>query len=298
MIIAIAGGTGFIGRHLVQFFRAKGYQVILISRSAKHAEANDVQTVTWQQLQTNPELLEGVKAIINLAGESINQRWTRKAKERILHSRIEAAEQIAELVNRLSNKPDVVVNASGMSIYGSSETDTYDENSPKRIVDFLSAVVEKWEHAADQIQDTRLVKIRIGLVLGNDGGAFPPMTLPYKLGFGGKVGSGRQWLSWIHIEDMVRLIDYCIQHPQISGPVNATAPHPVTSSQFGKALAHSLHRPNWFPVPAFMLKLIFGEMSALLLQGQRVLPHVLLENGFTFRFRHLEEALTELAAKK
>jgi uncharacterized protein (TIGR01777 family) len=298
MKIAITGGTGFIGSHLIPFFLKNGHEVILISRSSSSSKHHGVTHVTWKQLLDNPSSFKGTDAIVNLAGESINQRWTDEAKKRILDSRLNAAHQIAEFVKDLSVKPKVVINASGMSIYGTSEKDTYDERSPHRIVDFLSGIVEKWEHAADQIKDTRIVKIRVGLVLGNDAGAFPKMTLPYKLGVGGKIGSGKQWISWIHIEDMVRLIDYCIQHEEMSGPVNATAPNPVTNDQFGRAIAKAWHRPHWFPLPAGMMKLVFGELSTLLLDGQKVLPYVLLTHGFTFNYPAIDQAMRDLSANK
>jgi uncharacterized protein len=295
--IAVTGGTGFIGMHLIPFLLENGHEVILISRSSSHVNKLGVTVIAWQQLKENPHILEGVSAIVNLAGESINQRWTEAAKQRILQSRLNAADQIAELVEHLDEKPKVVVNASGMSIYGISESDTYDERSPERAMDFLSGVVQQWEQAADRIQGTRIVKIRVGLVLGNDSGAFPSMALPYKMGIGGKIGSGKQWLSWIHIDDMVRLIDYCIHDEEISGPVNATAPNPVNNEQIGRELAKSIRRPHWFPVPAFILKLFFGELSTLLLDGQKVLPYVLLKQGFTFKYPTIDKALADLANK-
>ncbi len=294
MKIAVSGGTGFIGGHLVPYFIRHGHEMILISRSSFGGTRSGVRNANWEQLDSDPELFEGIDAIVNLAGESINQRWKASAKEAILQSRLVAADRIAKLVLRLNQKPKVVVNASGMSIYGTSETETFDEGSPHRLVDFLSNVVEEWEKAADRIQGVRLVKVRVGVVLGNDGGAFPKMALPYKLGVGGKAGSGRQWISWVHIDDMVRLIDACIGNEDISGPVNATAPHPVTNAQFGQALASSLHRPNLFPVPAFVMKLLFGELSTLLLDGQRVLPRVLLEHGFEFKYPTIESAMQDL----
>jgi uncharacterized protein len=237
---------------------------------------------------------EGWDAIVNLAGETINQRWTRSAKSRILESRREAAARVAEWVERMEKKPQVVVNGSGMNIYGTSETSVFDEGSASYTTDFLSGVVSEWEKAADLIKGVRLVKIRVGLVLGTDGGALPPMALPYKMGVGGKVGSGRQWLSWIHIQDMVRLIELAIMDETISGPINATAPHPVTNDAFGMALGRVLNRPHWLPVPATAMRLIFGELSDLLLKGQRVLPAKLLEHGFRFEYPELEPALRSL----
>ncbi|MEW9698472.1 TIGR01777 family oxidoreductase [Paenibacillus sp. SI8] len=296
MKIAVTGGSGFIGGRLITYLLQQGHEIINISRSTR-ASIPGVRTLTWEQLKTDNADLKGLEAIVNLAGESINQRWTSDAKSRILESRQRAAAQIADLVERLDIKPRVVVNASGMSIYGTSETAVFDERSPHHVVDFLSGVSEEWERAADLISGTRLVKVRVGLVLDGKDGAFPKMALPYKLGVGGTIGSGKQWLSWIHIEDMVRLIDFCIQHDDISGPVNATAPNPVTNKQFGAVLAKVMRRPNFFPLPAFVLKLIFGELSTLLLEGQKVLPRTLLEHGFVFTYSTVDQALSDILAK-
>lgn len=297
MKVAVAGGSGFIGGHLVRHLLDRGAEVSIISRR-DGAGPHGVQSVTWRQLEETPSVMEGTDAIVNLAGESINQRWTPAAKQRIIDSRLEAAERIARLVERLERKPRVVVNGSGMSIYGTSEADTYDETSPARNVDFLSGVVQLWEQTADRIPDVRLVKIRIGLVLGRDGGALPKMVLPYRLGVGGRIGSGRQWNSWIHVTDMARLIAFCIENEEIRGPVNATAPQPVQSDEFGRLVARVLGRPHWLPVPAAAFKLLFGELSDLLLKGQRVLPRVLLEHGFAFRYATLEEALRDLYRRR
>lgn len=293
MKIAVTGGSGFIGKRLIAHLQQQGHEVINISRSAS-AVVPHTRTVTWEQLQTDRAEFNDLDAIVNLAGESINQRWTAEAKERIVQSRLKAAAQVAQLVDRMKNKPKVVVNASGMSVYGTSETETFDEQSPCQAVDFLSNVVEQWEHAADQIQGTRIVKVRVGLVLDGKEGAFPKMALPYKLGVGGPIGRGKQWLSWIHVDDMIRLIDFCIQNDTISGPVNATAPNPVTNKEFGRALAKAMHRPNLFPLPAFIMKIIFGELSILLLEGQKVLPRVLLEHGFTFKYSFVDKALADI----
>ncbi|EGL14809.1 MULTISPECIES: TIGR01777 family oxidoreductase [unclassified Paenibacillus] len=294
MRIAISGGTGFIGGHLIAHFKKRGDELILISRSASgHAYAG-VQTVTWSEIEHNPRYLEGTDAWINLAGSTINQRWSETAKRQILSSRLKTTAAVASTLKALQNKPPVVVNASAMAIYGTSETHTYDEFSPVRADDFLAEVVKEWEEAADRIPAERIVKIRTGLVLGTDGGAFPKMALPFKFGAGGRIGSGSQWMSWIHIADMVALIDACIRNEDISGPVNATAPHPVRNREFAQTLGSVLRRPHVLPVPAFALKLVLGELSMLLLEGQRVLPRKLLEHEFQFRYPTLEEALLEL----
>jgi len=296
--VAVAGGTGFIGGHLIRHLLERHDEVVLISRSRAKRSPFGLKTFQWGELPERKAELEGFDAIVNLAGESINQRWTADAKRRILQSRVDTATRIAELVASLRDKPRVVVNGSGISVYGTSETETYDETSPPRVVDFLSGVVEKWEQAIDAIPDTRVVKLLTGLVLGRDGGALPLMALPYKFGVGGRIGSGRQWMSWIHIEDMVRLIRFVIENESVRGPVNATAPHPVTNDEFGRALARALRRPHWFPVPAALIKLALGQQSELLLNGQHVRPRVLLENGFTFLYPTVDSALARLYGKK
>ncbi|SEG68007.1 TIGR01777 family oxidoreductase [Paenibacillus sp. UNC499MF] len=298
MRIAISGGTGFIGRHLIAHFKKLGEELILVSRSASGHSYAGVQTVTWSEIELNPRYLEGIDAWINLAGSTINQRWSETAKRQILASRLKTTAAVASAVKALDNKPPVVVNASAMAIYGTSETHTYDEFSPVRADDFLAEVVKEWEEAADRIPAERIVKIRTGLVLGTDGGAFPKMALPFKFGAGGRIGSGNQWMSWIHIADMVALIDACIRNDEISGPVNATAPHPVRNREFAQTLGGVLRRPHVLPLPAFALKLVLGELSMLLLEGQRVLPRKLLEHEFRFRFPKLEEALLDLTGAK
>lgn len=297
MKVAVAGGTGFIGRHLVRHLLEQGDEPVVISRRPARGPS-PVRHLTWDLLEHAPEALEGIDAIVNLAGESINQRWTKAAKHRILLSRTETAKAVARMVERLKYKPKTVLNGSGISIYGSSLAGRFDESSPARITDFLAAVVEEWERAADGIRGTRLVKLRTGIVLGADGGAFPLMILPYKLGFGGRIGSGRQWLPWIHIEDMVRAIRYCLINEEIEGPVNCTAPHPVTMDEFGRTVGRVLNRPHWFPVPAGLLKMALGEMSVLLLEGQHAIPRKLLDHGFTFRYPALESAIQELVQRR
>ncbi|OUM94590.1 MAG: TIGR01777 family protein [Thermobacillus sp. ZCTH02-B1] len=295
MRVAVTGGTGFIGRALVRALLERGDEVRVVTRrkgklNLKHPNLTES---TWEEWNGRPERLEGTDAIVNLAGETINQRWTKAAKDRVLKSRLDAAGAVAEWVRAMRDKP-VVVNASGISYYGMSETETFDERSPGRVTDFLSAVVKEWEEAADRIPARRLVKLRVGLVLGADGGAFPLMVLPYRLFVGGRVGSGRQWISWIHIEDMTRLILFCLDNEHIAGPVNASAPEPVTNDRFGRAVAAALGRPHWFPVPAALMRLVFGELSVLLLEGQRALPNAALEAGFTFRYPTIDEAVRQL----
>jgi hypothetical protein len=300
MKIAVCGGTGFVGTALVKHLLSMKADVAVVTRAIpdRNRRIPGVEYVTWEQWTRHPEPMEGAEAIVNLAGESIDQRWTEAAKTRILQSRLQAAEQVGALVRRLKAKPRAVINASGISIYGTSLTDTYDEDSPGRRTDFLSGVVDEWEKAIDRIDAPRVVKLRVGLVLGNEGGAFPRMCLPYRLGVGGRIGSGKQWFSWIHINDMVRLITYCIEQSDLRGPINATAPNPVTNDEFGRALGKAMRRPHYFPVPGRVLKFVFGELSVLLLEGQRVLPKRLLEHGFRFQYPTIDRALEHLVGRK
>lgn len=300
MKIAICGGTGFIGTALVKHFTKKGFEIVVVTRTIPDTsqQLRNVEYWTWRQWTDRPDKMEGAAAIINLAGESIDQRWNDSAKARILQSRLWAADQVAGLVRRLKSKPKVIVNASGISIYGTSETKAYDEYSPSHVTDFLADVVRQWEEAIDRIEAPRVVKLRVGVVLGNEGGAFPRMRLPYKFGAGGRVGSGKQWLSWIHLTDMIRLIDYCIEQQDMRGPINATAPNPVTNDAFGRALGKAMRRPHYMPVPAWLMKLVFGELSMLLLEGQKVMPKRLVEHGFQFKYPTIEAALEQLSNRQ
>lgn len=297
MKIAITGSTGFIGQHLTQYFLERKYSLILISRKKQTSNHPLIRHATWSELKDDVKLMTGTDVIVNLAGESINQRWTDEAKDRILQSRLDSVAQIADIVDRMEQKPAVVINASGISIYGTSETGTFVEHSEPKVEDFLSGVVEKWEAAMDAIQNTRVVKLRLGIVLGRDGGAFPKIMLPYKLGIGGRVGSGKQMISWIHIKDLCNLINFCITNEDIIEQINATAPQPVTNDEMGRAIAEALHTRHWLPVPAFMMKLMFGEMSILLLKGQSVLPLLAIEYDFSFMYPTISMACADIVKK-
>jgi len=303
MRILIAGGTGFIGSAAAKALTDRGDEVIIVSRGVieqgNGKALSPVRFATWSELAEKPDTLGVIDAIVNMAGESINQRWTASAKARILQSRIDAADRIAQLVSHLPEEPRVVVNASGISGYGASLTETFDERSPLQASEdeFLAGVVREWEAAADRIKARRLVKLRIGLVIAAKGGAFPLMALPYRLFAGGPIGGGKQWLPWIHLDDMVRLILFCIDNEHLSGPVNAVAPEPLTNDEFGRAIGRAMRRPHWMPVPGFMMKAVLGEMAALLLEGQRALPRAALEAGFEFRYPSADLALRSIAGR-
>ncbi|MDQ0111145.1 TIGR01777 family oxidoreductase [Paenibacillus harenae] len=303
MRVAIAGGTGFIGKALTKALLARSDEVIIISRAGNRNESpigspKTLRYRSWDDVARTPSLLEGIDAIINLSGESINQRWTADAKHRVLQSRLTAAARIAALHDALVHKPKVVINASGISAYGMSLDGEFDESSPISVTDFLSGVVKEWERAADSIPAERLVKLRVGLVMDRAEGAFPLMALPYKLFGGGRIGSGKQWLSWIHIDDIVRLMLFCLDNDSISGAVNASAPNPLRNDAFGRAIGNAMGRPHWFPVPAFVLKAALGEMSVLILEGQRALPRKSMELGFTFLYPTAESCLNAIFARK
>lgn len=296
--VAIAGGSGFVGRHLTKYFLERKVSIILISRKSQKSDNPLIRYVSWDELKSSVNVMEGTDAIVNFAGETINQRWTAAAKERILQSRLETVGAIADIVARMQNKPQVVINASAIAIYGTSERMSFVEHSDIRVMDFLSGVVEKWEQAVDQIQDTRIVKLRLGLVLGRDGGALPRMMLPYKLGLGGRIGSGKQIYSWIHIEDVCRLVEFCIENEDIIEQFNATAPFPVTNDEFGRELAKVMRTGHRIPVPGFLIKLLLGEMSTLVLEGQQVLPFLATEYEFHFKYPTIDKALANLVGSK
>ena len=297
MKIVIAGGTGFVGRALCETFSKAGHEIIVLTRNKRQQTHPNVAYVEWlHDKKVDVSRLSNVDAVINLAGESINARWTKKKKAEILNSRLKAAEAIYKLIQQLEKKPNVYIQASAIGFYGTSETETFTEQASKPGHDFLAHVASKWEEAGKVIENEgiRTVYMRFGLILSKDDGALPRIILPYKWFFGGKLGKGNQWASWVHIEDVCSMIRFAIENENINGPLNVTAPNPVTMNELGKTAAKILKRPHWLSVPAFALKLILGEMSTLVLDGQRVLPEKALENGFHFQFETLDEALENL----
>jgi uncharacterized protein (TIGR01777 family) len=293
MRLLLCGGTGFIGQALEESLRDRGDEVWIVSRG-KRADADSARIVTWDEWEADPQRWEGFDAIVNLTGESINQRWTAAAKRRILDSRTTAAERIARILGRMKTPPRVVVNASGISLYGHSGGEVFDESSPARPADFLGETVVRWEQAIDRIPAARIVKLRISLVMAAKGGAFPLLVLPYRLFAGGHMGNGKQGMPWIHLQDMVRLIEFCLDNGSVSGPVNAVAPQPVTNDEFGRVLARVMRRPHWFHAPGGIMRLALGEMSDLVLTGQKAIPRVALDHGFRFDYPDLEGALRNL----
>ncbi len=298
MQVLVSGATGFIGRRLVKELQARGDEVVAVTRDSEKAKrllGEGIRTVTWQE----GELREGVgssQAMVNLAGEIIfGQRWSAAQKQRILDSRVESTERLVAAIGRDGPKPAVLVSGSAIGYYGAHEDEDLDEDSPPGD-DFLADVCKRWESAALRAEESgvRTVLLRTGIVLGRGGGALQRMAMPFRLFAGGPVGSGRQWFSWIHIDDLVGIILHAIDTETVRGPLNATAPEPRTNADFSKALGRALGRPSWLPVPAFALRLLFGEGAGFLVTGQRVLPKRAQASGYSFKYPTAEEALADL----
>lgn len=299
MKIAITGGTGFVGRHLTNLLIENGHEVFILTRNIAGKNNNDSAVyVEWLHDNANPEAaLEGIDAFINLAGESINSgRWTAARKARILDSRITATKEMMRIIMQLQKKPEIVINASAVGYYGISDSLTFTEASTASGNDFLAHTVQKWEETASEAEafGIRTAYCRFGIILDSKEGALPKMVLPYKLFAGGTIGSGLQWLSWIHIHDVSRAILYILENKEISGPVNFTAPNPATMKEFGQTLAKCLGKPHWLPAPSFAIRLALGEMSILITEGQKVLPAKLLDHGYSFQFEQLQPALADI----
>ena len=279
MNVAITGASGFLGRALSNRLRASGRSVTAVSL----------------RTQPPPEIFTGCQAVVHLAGEPVAQRWTAAARERISNSRIQGTRSLVAALRKYP--PAVLVSASAVGYYGSRGDEILTEESPPAS-DFLGQVALGWEqeaHAAEQF-GVRVVTPRIGVVLGRGGGALAQMLWPFRLGVGGRLGTGNQWMPWIALDDLVSLIEFAITDAALRGPVNAVAPNPVTNAVFTRELAAALHRPAILPVPAFALKILFGEMSQILLGGQHVIPQAALRAGFQFRFAELGEALRQVIA--
>ncbi|TYR79228.1 TIGR01777 family protein [Priestia megaterium] len=299
MKIVIAGGTGFVGKELTAHFLKQKHDVYILTRDATQPSTDPhLHYIEWLKNNSQPEKdVEGVDAFINLAGVSLSSgRWTTERKRAIINSRITSTKEIIRIMSKLQRKPSVYVNASAVGYYGTSTMDTFTETSPSISDDFLAETVKKWEEEASRARmlGIRTVFTRFGVILGQNGGALSKMVLPYQLFIGGNIGSGEQWLSWVHLQDVVRMIDFCIHQPSIDGPVNVTAPAPVRMKEFGKTIAAVLNRPHWLPVPSFGLKLLLGEMSMIILSGQRVIPEKFIQHNYKFTYTKVEDALQNL----
>lgn len=298
MTIVIAGGTGFLGRALTDELVNEGHDIVLLSRGADNRPRGPrVRVVTWTpDGSAGPwaSALNDAQAVVNLAGESIAEgRWSVAKKQRILDSRVLATRSLAAAIGRAATPPATFVSGSAVGFYGPLGDEVVTEEHAAGS-DFLAQVCVQWEAEAMRAASarTRVALIRTGLVLDKHEGALPRMLLPFKFGAGGPLGDGRQYWPWIHRNDWVDLTRFVISTPGALGPINATAPAPVTNAEFTKALGRALHRPAFLPAPAFALRLALGEMAdALLLSGQRAVPARAEKLGYTFAFRQVDEAL-------
>ncbi|PYZ92405.1 TIGR01777 family protein [Salipaludibacillus keqinensis] len=298
MKVAITGGTGLIGQAVTKELTSQGHHVFILTRNKSNKqEEKQVSFVEWLKDGTEPEKeLDGIDALINLAGENLNSgRWTSDKKQEILQSRIEATKEAVRIIEKMDHKPSVFLSGSAVGFYGTSYTKTFTEEDREPGEDFLADVVKQWEEEALKAPpEVRVVCTRFGVVLDAEDGALKKMLPPFKLFAGGKLGTGEQWMSWIHIEDVAQALVHCIHHKDIQGPVNFTSPEPQRMKDFGKTLADTLNRPFWAPVPSTVLHIALGEMSVLVLEGQRVLPKQLQNYGYTFTYPNLQEAFSDL----
>lgn len=296
----ITGGTGLIGRALAADLAADGQEVVLLSRNPTHATGlpAGVQVERWdaQTAEGWGHLADGAGAIVNLAGESLAAgRWTAERKHRIRASRVNAGRAVVQAVQAATQKPGVVVQSSGIGYYGPrGDEEITEEDSAGD--DFLSRVSIEWEGSTAPVDEMGIRRpvIRSAVVFSAEALAFKRMILPFKLFVGGPVGSGQQWLPWIHITDHVRALRILMEHPDATGPFNLSAPNPVTNAKFGRTLGKVMGRPSIVTVPGFVLRLVFGEMATVLLDGQRAVPRRLIGLGFNFRYPELEAALRDL----
>lgn len=297
MKVAILGGTGFIGSALVKRLYQEEHQVYLFLRNQKrsYSAPQEVNLLEWPMMKNS--ILE-VDAVINLAGETINQRWTHHAKERILQSRIETTRTLVSAIRDGQVQTQTLINGSAIGYYGYDETKIWtEEDVPLNgSDDFLASVVKAWEQEAIQVEkyQVRCVAARLGVVLGCQGGALPKMVAPYQAFIGGRVGQGTQPVSWIHLEDVLGLLLHCLHHQEITGALNLTSPAPVNMDELGRSIGKVMGRPHWLPVPSWALKLLLGEMSDLLLKGQKVFPKRAIETHYNFKYASIESALQNL----
>jgi uncharacterized protein (TIGR01777 family) len=301
MRVVITGATGFIGRALCKALH-KDYEVIALSRDASRATKSVgglAKVIEWDGRTTGSwyKQANGAFAIINLAGENVaSGRWNESKKAGILHSRLDSSKAVLDTIMQVDKKPTVVIQASAIGYYGPRSDEQLDENSiPGK--GFLANICQCIESSAEEIEGmgVRCIVIRTGIVLGSDGGAFARLVKPFRFYLGGYLGSGRQWFSWIHLDDEIAAIKFLLENEHLKGVFNLTAPQPVTMKEFCKILGKVLHRPAWLNVPAFAARLAFGEMAdEMLLSGQKVLPKRLLNTGFNFQYTNVEQALNAI----
>lgn len=294
MKVLVTGGTGFVGRRLCTLLHARGHEAAVLTRDPSRRPEGlpaAARLEAWDPGALGG-LLDGADAVVHLSGEPVAQRWTAAARERIVRSRVGPLEAFRAAVEKGARAPRALVSASAVGYYGSrGEEELTEESAPG--TGFLAQTCVRWEEAARALSPpgTRVVTVRIGLVLGEDGGALSKMLPAFRLGAGGPVGSGEQWMSWIHRDDLAALLVFALEKDGVSGALNATSASPARNRDFARALGRALRRPALLPAPAFALKAAFGEMASILLDGQKVLPERTLASGFELRYPDLDGAL-------
>lgn len=292
MKLLVTGGTGFIGRPLCDHLLRQGHEIIVLTRQPASVSEPGARAVSWEGVEWQ-RILGEVDGVINLAGESLaTKRWSPSRKRAISDSRVQTTRALVEAMAGQAHKPSVLINASAIGYYGPRQDEACTELTPPGS-GFLAELCRRWEAEARRAEPlgVRVVRLRIGLVLGRGGGALAKMVPPFRGFVGGWLGTGRQWVSWIHRDDVLGLIAWTLTQQGVAGAINATAPEPATMRQLCDALGRVLHRPSWAPVPAFALRLVLGEMADLLLSGQRALPEVALRMGYPFQYPDLSPAL-------
>ena len=295
MRLVIAGGTGFIGSALCARLIDLGHSLTILARTQSPGPIlSNKDWIIWQPGSPGPweEAIDGADGVINLAGEPIARRWTQSQKERIRKSRMDTTRDLVTAIRKAKARPKFLLNSSAVGYYGPRGDELITEDGGPGS-DFLSRVCIEWEEEAKKAEafGVRVIRLRTGVVLGRGGGALAKMVPPFKLFIGGPLGTGRQWMSWIQMEDEIGLMVHLMERPEVRGAINATAPGPVTMKEFCQTLGRVLRRPSWAPVPAFVLRVLMGEMSDMVLTGQRVLPGKAQESGYAFKYPNLSEAL-------
>ncbi|CAN6245472.1 unnamed protein product [Urochloa humidicola] len=303
MTVSITGATGFIGQRLVQKLLSDDHKVCVLTRSAAKAAsvfpASTYPGVTIAEQGDWESCVRGSSAVVNLAGMPISTRWSPEIKQEIKQSRVSVTSKVVKYINNAGNagaQPSVFVSATAIGYYGTSEIHSFDESSPSGN-DYLAEVCREWEATACQVnqEDVRLVLLRIGVVLGKDGGALAKMIPLFMMFAGGPLGTGRQWFSWIHLDDVVNLIYESLMNPAYKGIINGTAPNPVRLSELCERLGRVVGRPSWLPVPEFALKAVLGEGASVVLEGQKVLPAKAKDLGFSYKYPYVQDALKAIA---
>lgn len=300
MRVFLVGATGLIGVPLVERLLARGDAPVVLTRNRERAAARwsgiDIVEGDPQEYAGWPAAVSGCQAVINLVGEPVfGKRWTEGQKRVLRDSRVVSTRNVVRAIEAASTRPSVLVNASAIGYYGNvPEGELTEKSVPGN--DFLARLCIEWEAAAQEAHrlDVRVALVRVGVVLSRQGGALAQMLPPFKLGLGGPVASGRQWVSWVHLDDIVGAFMTALDHPEASGPINGTAPEPLRNKAFSKCLAAALHRPAIFPIPGFALRLRFGQVAEVITGGQRVLPMRLEQLGYAFKHRTCSEAMASL----